>query len=75
MEQIKQYIGRMKGIMRRLNVDYSTACRIANIADKLDSLTVKSEMYKPLKYFKDPLTYEKASENIAVKQIKIKIKD
>ena len=70
MEELKDYVGRIKRLIYRCDVNIETAHRTVDTANKLSPLDVKREMYKPLLHFEEALPYETAAENVALKKVR-----
>ena len=69
-EQIQQRIGKVKGTTRRLNLDLDEAQKVLDLADTLSLLEVKTDMYSPMMRFQDPLDYDTAAQNVALRQLR-----
>jgi hypothetical protein len=68
-EELKQRIGTVKSAARRLNIDLDESQRVLDLAAKLSPLEVKTDMYSPMMRFQEPLDYDTASQNVALRQL------
>jgi len=69
-EELKTRIGNVKSTARRLNLDLDVAERVLDFTHTLSPLEVKTDMYSPMMRFQEPLDYDTASQNVALRQLR-----
>jgi len=69
-EDLKQWTGNIKSVARRLNLDLDDAQKVLDLAGTLSPLEVKTDMYSPMMRFQEPLDYDTAAQNVALRQLR-----